>query len=176
MSKKKDKQSSNEPPIDYQIESKNLQYTITLRELEIEDLKKDNQNKANYLSNLEDDIKDLRNACINQYKLDKELKEYKAKCDHLEREVEKLNEDIINNHKKFEEEKRQIENNFNNQINQLKLTIDAYSQKVEMANQLIIDKENLMKEIEELKKEKDDIIFNHKETKKEKEIKNEIKF
>ena len=176
MSKKKDKQSSNEPPIDYQIESKNLQYTITLRELEIEDLKKDNQNKANYLSNLEDDIKDLRNACINQYKLDKELKEYKAKCDHLEREVEKLNEDIINNHKKFEEEKRQIENNFNNQINQLKLTIDAYSQKVEMANQLIIDKENLMKEIEELKKEKDDIIFNHKETMREKEIKNEIKF
>ena len=176
MSKKKDKQNSNEPPIDYQIESKNLQYTITLRELEIEDLKKDNQNKANYLSNLEDDIKDLRNACINQYKLDKELKEYKAKCDHLEREVEKLNEDIINNHKKFEEEKRQIENNFNNQINQLKLTIDAYSQKVEMANQLIIDKENLMKEIEELKKEKDDIIFNHKETMREKEIKNEIKF
>ena len=44
MSKKKDKASSNEPPIDYQIESKNLQYTITLRELEIQDLKKDNQN------------------------------------------------------------------------------------------------------------------------------------
>ena len=31
MSKKKENANSNEPPIDYQIESKNLQYTITLR-------------------------------------------------------------------------------------------------------------------------------------------------
>ena len=130
MSKKKDKQNTNKPPINYQIESKNLQYTITLRELEIEDLKKDNQNKANYLSNLEDDIKDLRNACINQYKLDKELKEYKEKYSHLQRENEKLNEDIINNHKKFEEEKKQIENYYNLKINQLKLTINAYSQQI----------------------------------------------
>ena len=176
MSKKKDKQKSNEPPIDYQIESKNLQYTITLRELEIEDLKKDNEKKTNYLNILENDIKDLRNACVNQYKLDKELKEYKEKYSHLQRENEKLNEDIINNHKKFEEEKKQIENYYNLQINQLKLTIDAYSQKVEMANQIIIDKENLMKEIEDLKKEKENIIFNYKETMREKEIKNEIKF
>ena len=176
MSKKKDKAASNEPPIDYQIESKNLQYTITLRELEIEDLKKDNQNKANYLTNLEGDIRDLRNACVNQYKIDQELKVYKAKTESLQREVDKLNEDIINNQKKFDEEKRQIENYHQNEINQLKLTIDAYTQKVEMANQLIIDKENLIKEVENLKKEKEDIIFNNQETMRQKEIKNEIKF
>ena len=176
MSKKKDKAASNEPPIDYQIESKNLQYTITLRELEIEDLKKDNQNKANYLTNLEGDIKDLRNACINQYKIDQELKVYKAKTESLQREVDKLNEDIINNQKKFDEEKRQIENNHQNEVNQLKLTIDAYSQKVEMANQLLIDKENLLKEVEQLKKEKEEIIFINQESMRQKEIKNEIKF
>ena len=95
MSKKKENANSNEPPIDYQIESKNLQYTITLRELEIEDLKRDNENKANYLKNLEGQIEDLRNACVNQYKIDQELKEYKAKTEHLQREVDKLNEDLI---------------------------------------------------------------------------------
>ena len=176
MSKKKENANSNEPPIDYQIESKNLQYTITLRELEIEDLKRDNENKANYLKNLEGQIEDLRNACVNQYKIDQELKEYKAKTEHLQREVDKLNEDLINQQKKFDEEKRQIENYHQTEINQLKLTIDAYTQKVEMANQLIIDKENLIKEVENLKKEKEDIIFNNKETMRQKEIKNEIKF
>ena len=30
MSKKKDKESNQEPPIDYQVELKNLQYTIVL--------------------------------------------------------------------------------------------------------------------------------------------------
>ena len=45
-----------------------------------------------------------------------------------------------------------------------------------MANQLIIDKENLLKEVEQLKKEKEDIIFNNQETMRQKEIKNEIKF
>ena len=176
MSKKKENANSNEPPIDYQIESKNLQYTITLRELEIEDLKRDNENKANYLKNLEGQIEDLRNACVNQYKIDQELKEYKAKTEHLQREVDKLNEDLINQQKKFDEEKRQIENYHQTEINQLKLTIDAYTQKVEMANQLIIDKENLIKEVENLKKEKEDIIFNNQETMRQKEIKNEIKF
>ena len=174
MSKKKENANSNEPPIDYQIESKNLQYTITLRELEIEDLKRDNENKANYLKNLEGQIEDLRNACVNQYKIDQELKEYKAKTEHLQREVDKLNEDLINQQKKFDEEKRQIENNHQTEINQLKLTIDAYTQKVEMANQLIIDKENLIKEVENLKKEKEDIIFNNQENMRQKEIKNEI--
>ena len=168
MSKKKENANSNEPPIDYQIESKNLQYTITLRELEIEDLKRDNENKANYLKNLEGQIEDLRNACVNQYKIDQELKEYKAKTEHLQREVDKLNEDLINQQKKFDEEKRQIENYHQTEINQLKLTIDAYTQKVEMANQLIIDKENLLKEVEQLKKEKEDIIFNNQETMRQK--------
>ena len=45
-----------------------------------------------------------------------------------------------------------------------------------MANQLIIDKENLIKEVENLKKEKEDIIFNNQENMRQKEIKNEIKF
>ena len=40
----------------------------------------------------------------------------------------------------------------------------------------MIDKKNLMKEVNSLKQEKDNIIFNNKETMREKEIKNKIKF
>ena len=98
------------------------------------------------MKNLEGQIEDLRNACVNQYKIDQELKEYKAKTEHLQREVDKLNEDLINQQKKFDEEKRQIENYHQTEINQLKLTIDAYTQKVEMANQLIIVKRILIRQ------------------------------
>ena len=43
MSKqKKEKDNGQEIPIDFQVESKNLNYTIVLRENEIEMLKKDN--------------------------------------------------------------------------------------------------------------------------------------
>ena len=46
MSKqKKEKDTGQEIPIDFQVESKNLNYTIVLRENEIEMLKKDNEEK-----------------------------------------------------------------------------------------------------------------------------------
>ena len=45
-----------------------------------------------------------------------------------------------------------------------------------MANQIIIEKANLIQEVENLKKEKEDIIFHNKETLRQKEINNEIKF
>ena len=158
------------------LDTKNLQYTISLRENEIEVLKADIQNKKTYILNLEGEISNLRNGCLNNYKIEKELKLYKLKSDNLEKEIDKLNNDIINQQRKFDEEKRNIEKLHQSEILQLKLANDTYSQKIEIANQLMIDKKNLMKEVNSLKQEKDNIIFNNKETMREKEIKNKIKF
>ena len=48
MSKKKEKTKTiSQPLVDFQIESKNLQYTILLRENEIQALKKDINEKKN---------------------------------------------------------------------------------------------------------------------------------
>ena len=175
MNKKKEKSTSN-LSINFQVESRNLQYTITLRENEIKDLKLELQNKKAYIINLEGEIKNLRNACINSYKLDKELKEYRIKTDNLQKELNKLNNDLITQQKKYEEEKRATEKLHKAQILQLKLANESYAQKIEMANQIIIEKANLIQEVENLKKEKEDIIFHNKETLRQKEINNEIKF
>ena len=43
--KKKDANTKSEVPIDYQVESKNLQYTVTLKDNEIDMLQKENQKK-----------------------------------------------------------------------------------------------------------------------------------
>ena len=175
MNKKKEKSTSN-LSINFQVESRNLQYTITLRENEIKDLKLELQNKKAYIINLEGEIKNLRNACINSYKLDKELKEYRIKTENLQKELNKLNNDLITQQKKYEEEKRSLEKLHKAQILQLKLANESYAQKIEMANQIIIEKANLIQEVENLKKEKEDIIFHNKETLRQKEINNEIKF
>ena len=54
MSKqKKEKDTGQEIPIDFQVESKNLNYTIVLRENEIEMLKKDNEEKGSTILALE---------------------------------------------------------------------------------------------------------------------------
>ena len=177
MSKKKEKTKTiSQPLVDFQIESKNLQYTILLRENEIQALKKDINEKKIYILNLEADISNLRNSSVSSYELEKKLKEYRIKTENLQKELNKLNNDLITQQKKYEEEKRATEKLHKAQILQLKLSNEAYSQKIETTNQLIVDKQNLNQEIHHLKKEIEDINFNYKETLRQKEINNEIKF
>ena len=47
--KKKDANAKVDVPIDYQVESKNLQFTITLKDNEIDMLQKENQKKKEYI-------------------------------------------------------------------------------------------------------------------------------
>ena len=47
--KKKDANAKADVPIDYQVESKNLQYTITLKDNEIDMLQKENAKKKEYI-------------------------------------------------------------------------------------------------------------------------------
>ena len=176
MSKKKDKDNKNEVPIDFQVESKNLQYTITLREIEISDLKAEVEAKKNYIINLESEIHNLKGACVNGFKIQNDLKIYKSKCEKLEKEIDDLKEAAIKQQAKFDEEKRTIENNHLNEINQLKLSIEASSQKIELANQILNENEKLKKDLENLQKEKATIIFNNNEVMRQKEVKNQIKF
>ena len=105
MSKqKKEKDNGQEIPIDFQVESKNLNYTIVLRENEIEMLKKDNEEKGSTILSLESEISNLRSACFASFKSEKDLKVYKSKFEAMEKEVERLTEELSNQQKKFEQE------------------------------------------------------------------------
>ena len=177
MSKqKKEKDNGQEIPIDFQVESKNLNYTIVLRENEIEMLKKDNKEKGSTILSLESEISNLRSACFASFKSEKDLKVYKSKFEAMEKEVERLTEELSNQQKKFEQEKKAIENAHLTEVNRLKLINDSYHQKIEMVNQLVLDKELLTKQVQELLKEKADIIAKNDEKMRQKEVKNQIKF
>ena len=177
MSKqKKEKDNGQEIPIDFQVESKNLNYTIVLRENEIEMLKKDNEEKGSTILSLESEISNLRSACFASFKSEKDLKVYKSKFEAMEKEVERLTEELSNQQKKFDQEKKEIENAHMTEVNRLKLINESYHQKIEMVNQLVLDKELLTKQVQDLLKEKADIIAKNDEKMRQKEVKNQIKF
>ena len=174
--KKKDANAKAEVPIDYQVESKNLQYTITLKDNEIDMLQKENQKKKSYIVELEQEIGKLKKDYIKAYELENTIKDKNKKIEQLEKEIENLNNQRKEQKKKNDEEKKQIEQNFQDEIQQLKVVIESSSQKVEMANQLSTENQELIKEVDKLKIDQKNIINQHIAENKQRDIKNQIKF
>ncbi len=174
--KKKDANAKADVPIDYQVESKNLQYTITLKDNEIGMLQKENNKKKEYIIELEKEIQKLRKDYVNAYELENTIKSNHKKIEQQEKEIENLNNQIKEQKKKNEEEKKQIEQNFQDEIHQLKVRIESSTQKVEMANQLSTENQELLKEVDKLKLDQQNIINKHVAENKQRDIKNQIKF
>ena len=177
MSKKKEKEQNNEdPPIDYQIELKNLQYTISLKDSEILSLQEQNDKRGKYIKNLENDYYALKKVCANNYELEKEIGRLRHSGELLQKEIENLNREILNQKRKFTEEKEQMEKLFNSKINQMQTTLDSYTQKIELANKIIEENKGLNKLVEELKKEKEEIIKKNERDLVDLEIRSKLKF
>ena len=174
--KKKDANAKADVPIDFQVESKNLQYTITLKDQEIDLLQKENQHKKEYINKLEEEIGNLRKDYIKAYELENTIKKNHNKIEKQEKEIENLHNQKEKQKKKSEEEKRQIEQNFQDEIQQLKVVIESSKQKVEMANQLTAENQELLKQVDTLKTNNENIIKKHITENKTKDVKNEIKF
>ena len=174
--KKKDANAKADVPIDFQVESKNLQYTITLKDQEIDLLQKENQRKKDYIIQLESEIEKLRKDYIKAYELENTIKKDHKKIEKQEREIENLHNQMEVQKRKNEEEKKQIEQNFQDEIQQLKVVIESSKQKVEMANQLTTENQELIKEVDNLKIDNQNIIKKHIAENKQKDVKNEIKF
>ena len=174
--KKKDANAKADVPIDYQIESKNLQYTITLKDNEIDMLQKENAKKKEYIKELEGEIQKLKKDYIKAYELENTIKRNHKKIEQQEKEIENLHNQIKNQKLKNDEEKKQIEQNFQDEIHQLKVVIESSSQKVEMANQLSNENQELLKEVDKLKIDQKNIIDKHIAENKQRDIKNQIKF
>jgi hypothetical protein len=174
--KKKDANAKADVPIDFQVESKNLQYTITLKDQEIDLLQKENQHKKDYILKLEEEIQKLKKDYIKAYELENTIKKDHAKIEKQEKEIENLHNQMEVQKKKNEDEKKQMEKNFQDEIQQLKVVIESSRQKVDMANQLSAENQELQKEVENLKTDNKNIIAKHIAENKQKQVKNEIKF
>ena len=125
---------------------------------------------------LEGEIGRLKKDYVKQYELEDTIKNKNKKIENLEKDIENLNNQIKNQKKKNDEEKKQIEQNFQDEIQQLKVVIESSSQKVEMANQLSNENQELIKQVDKLKIDQKNIIDKHVAENKQRDIKNQIKF
>ena len=176
MSKKKEKIKSNDAPIDYQLATKNLQYTIVIKDTDIERLKEECKDKKEYIIQLEDEVTNLRKNAVNAFELEKQLRKVLAKNERLEKEVDNFNNRLLEQRKKFDEEKKLLESTYNSQINHLRVTMDAYVEKVKMTNQLLIDKEKLEADLQQALDKNKEIITKNNEEMRKMIVRNEIKF
>ena len=175
--KKKNKgENNNEIPIDHQIESKNLQYTLSLKNSEIEMLKDENLKRKKNIVSLLEESSNLKKICSDRFILEKKLQKSMIKNENQEKTINKLNNDLINIQDKYEEEKKELEKLYMLKINQLEILIKSYDQKLEFADNIIKDNTNLKNKIKDLNLEKENLIKNNINEMKKKDIKNEIKF
>lgn len=177
MSKKKNKNDNkDEIPIDHQTESKNLQYTILLKDNEIESLKAENLKRKQNIIALQTETSNLRNVCSNKHLIEKKLQKSLVKNENQQKEINKLNNELLNIQNKFNEEKKDLENFYNAKINQLNQVIVNYDQKIDFADRIIKDNRVLKTKINDLNIEKDNIIKNNINEMKKKELQNDLKF
>ena len=175
MSKKKEK-GKKDAPIDYQLATKNLQYTIVIKDTDIDRLKNENICKKNYILSLEQEISKLKAEAINVFELEKKLRKALKSNENLQKQVDNFNDHLMELDKKNEEEKKRLEHVYQSQINHLRVTMDAYIEKVKLTNQLLIDKEKLENDLEEANNKNKEIISKNKEALTTLQIKNGIKF
>ena len=177
MSKKKNKNDNkDEIPIDHQIESKNLQYTITLKDNEIESLKAENLKRKQNIIALQTETSNLKNLCSNKHLIEKKLQKSLVKNENQQKEINKLNNELLNIQNNFNEEKKELEKFYNAKINQLNQVIVNYDQKIDYADRIIKDNRILKTKINDLNIEKENIIKNNISDMKKKELQNDLKF
>jgi hypothetical protein len=176
MSKKDDKDKKVEPPIDYQVESKMQQYTITLKDLEINDLKKHKFDLKDVILNLEKENADLKSSYIQSFKNEKTIRQMQEMLDHQEKESQALRDELRAKSRDWDEERDALVRKYEGDINRLKSLMDSYQKKIDSVNNIQNVCEKQEETIKNLELEKDKIRIEADERIKNKEIRNQIKF
>ena len=176
MSKRKENSTNQDIPIDYQIEIKNMQYTIVLKDKEIAADNEQLEKNKIYIKKLEGDIFELKKQVAYYFDIEKKLIIEQNSNELLKKEIENLNQEILNNRRKYLEEKFQSEKVFNAQINQMKITFGNYNQKLEMTSKIMAENEQLKTLVETKQKEKEEMKRACEQDLVDLTVKNKLKF
>ena len=152
-----------------------VQYELSQKNNKIETLSKEKTKYIKLMHNMQSELYSLKNKLVNNNKLEKELKTYQDKNKELENEVSKLTKQILDIHRKYNDEKRKYENNYNEEIKNLKYENEKYKLKIEMVNELAREKNGLLKAFDKILQERNQILMEHDKMIREKEINNDIK-
>jgi len=177
MSKQQDaKVEAPSPPLDLVSENKILSYTINLREDEIENLKKLNNELRKKLEIKDKEVKELQEKFIQTFKNEKTIKQISGELEQAKTDYENQVKLTKEKEREFEIETAKLIKAHDLDILNLKNLLETNSKKIENANAIYQQCENLKEQIKNLDAEKEKLINDYEEKFKSKEIRNEIKF
>lgn len=155
--------------------SNNSQYALSNKNNKIEILSKEENKYIKLINSMQSELYLLKTKLVNKTKLEKELKSFHDRNLELEKEVQRLGKEILEMHRKYNDEKRKKEYLYNKEIKTLKLENEKYKNKIEMVNELAIEKNGILNAFDKVLQERNDILFEHDKTMREKEINTQIK-
>ena len=168
----KDDNKSNNNETSITSSPKNYKYSLILKNNEIESLKKEKQKNIHYINSLELELYNLKKLVKKNFQLEVKLKESEEKCSNFEKEIDSLKKQILELKIKNKEEKRELENSFDNQLIKYK---KSESQKIISENKYQLEKGELLNEISDLRKENSEMNKKNDEMMKKHTIINQIK-
>ena len=137
-----------------------------------------NQEKKNYIKliyAMQSELFSFKNKMVNINKLESEIKIYQNKNTNLENEIKNLQNEILELKEKYNEELRQKDNYYLEEIRKLKVENENIKNKIGITNELTREKNGLLKAFNILLKEKEDLIVEHDNNLKQKELNTQIK-
>ena len=153
----------------------NIPYEISLKNNKIDLLTKEKTKNLKLIHSLQSELFILKNKIVHNNKIEKENHFFQDKNKELESEVQRLTLEILSIHRKYKEEKRKTENAYNEEIKKLKSENEGYKSKIDMVNELALEKNGILKAFDKVLQERNNILFEHDKIMKEKEINNQIK-
>ena len=176
MSKNPESKSDSSPSLDLSYENKILSYTITLKDTEIEELKKITKDLRLNLDLKDKEVKELQDKFIQTFKNEKTIKQISEELEQSRKDYEKQVETTKLKEKEFELESARVFRAHELEILNLKNLLETNSKKVESVNAIVLQCDKNAEHIKFLESEKEKMINDYEEKFKSKEIKNEIKF
>ena len=165
-------QPTSQGPI---ITNNNLIFLLTQKNRLIATLNIENQKHLEQILILKSQLSRLKDDSNNSIRIQNELKKYKDKNEELQKEIEKLNNIIIDLKKNYTEEKSKMEQVYLSEIGQLNASNDNNTRKIEIDYLRSVNKD-LIYQVSKLDQEKNDIKKEKEDTLRQKEIKNQMKF
>ncbi len=178
MSKPQDQKAEGapSPPLDLVAENKILSYTINIREADIENLKSLNNELRKKLEIKDKEVKELQEKFIQTFKNEKTIKQISEELDQARKDYERQVEITRQKEKEFEVETARLNKAHDLEILNLKNLLETNSKKIENANAMYQQCEQLKEQLKNLEAEKEKQKQEYEEKFKSQEIKNEIKF
>ena len=127
----------------------------------IEQLTAEKKNYIKIIYSLQSELFSFRSKLVSISKLEQEIKLYQSKCSSLENEVEQHKKEIFDLKEKYNEELRQKDTSYIDEIRKLKIENENIKTKVGMTNDLTREKNGLLKAFNIILNEKNELLVKH---------------